>query len=491
MFKAEFLAQDLRQDEMIHQILDSVEKLESVFHQVVNSFDDKIKSFQSRIDDINKASHLVQLKIDKLKQTGSKVTKVFSNYKYPANSCFQEYQSLFKLNSNHGFSLNNSNKTIIKSNHVPFDEEVLKEKIQFFNVQKEKKEPKLEEADSNYSSLGPIPWQRISNIGSLILFNSSENPYLKSRQGSSLIEIKIKNRKTVQLSEDNDSITPITRSSMINKEPTAEDILRYNIEFQRAPQLIDQLPTALPHLSGIADDLLFNDDIFSNFSNSNSELPSFDHSSLSPPPPPPPPPLYSSSTSEMLQNSSKSSNLSDIQKNNSSTPKTASGPPPPPPPPPPPFPSPPLSGPPPPPPPPPLPLALSSMKSNQESETIKLESNKMPLISNDRAGLLASIREAKGRPTKRTVTVKERKIEEKRKEKDIVQNDFMFDLQKKLNDRRKGMSGRSDVVKTHPNLKEAENSFISQLAAVVPPPNHDQSSSEPSDDSSDSDSDWE
>jgi len=100
MFKAEFLAQDLRQDEMIHQILDSVEKLESVFHQVVNSFDDKIKSFQSRIDDINKASHLVQLKIDKLKQTGSKVTKVFSNYKYPANSCFQEYQSLFKLNSN-------------------------------------------------------------------------------------------------------------------------------------------------------------------------------------------------------------------------------------------------------------------------------------------------------------------------------------------------------------------------------------------------------
>lgn len=86
------------------------------------------------------------------------------------------------------------------------------------------------------------------------------------------------------------------------------------------------------------------------------------------------------------------------------------------------------------------------------------------MITNDREGLLASIREAGGRPTRKPGNIKERKIEEKKKDQAEIQGDIMSALQKKLNDRRKGISGRNlEPGSDRTSLMEAADLMRSRL----------------------------
>jgi WAS family protein 1 len=349
--------------------------------------------------------------VAQLKQSGNKSIKIFSNYKYPITEADQVvYKPLSKL------VIDTSRKETdidfkIKSRHVPFDEELLKEKLQFYNVQKQSKEDNLNgEALDPSNRMGRIPWERITSVGSFVIFNTSENPYASRAKGTSLAEQKAKRKINQVLDNEGEFGPPPSTFGNKNEPDKEEPLLRYNPDLSAAPAIIDHLPVALPHLPGIADDVLFNPEILMQLNDVSDENNITRRMSVAKditkdiiPPPPIPPPMPESSQSPV---------------------------------------------PPPPPPPPPLLPPVMTQSSVPEPPTAPpppIQVKKAaPVSSNDggRSSLLDAIRNAGGKPKKGAVTVKDLKIEKKKeKKKEKVSGDLMGDLMMSLKSRRIGISG--------------------------------------------------
>ncbi|XP_074604759.1 WASH complex subunit 1-like [Brevipalpus obovatus] len=461
MYEVEIIPQDIREEEAIHRILDTMKDLRTIMDTIFVNIDSKIDQFQDRLKGIDSRCEQAQQMINKLQGAGGKVTRIFSEFKFPAKDVFKSYSPLSQ-------AFTSPTEPVIrkmKSAHVPFDDELLRTKIQFPIA--------LSDKDSSYNSIvgseaKQVPWSRIKNIGSLVMFNSSENPYAASPIAASTVDNKAKNRKHLQNTDDDDAITNLAPTKLLTKDQLdQDDFIRYNPDSQLAPKIMDDLPSALPHLSGIADGLLFNETTESLASNQQDlpdlsrigsepstetpkvntfkdekSLPPLPGSAAIPPPPPPPPPA------SFFLSPETSLNKASVTGNSQSSSI-------PPPPPLPPILPPDLSGsekvhPPnsalasatsPPPLPPSIPSpSQPSLPSSTDAGTTQ---KKIPAITNDREGLLASIRDAGGRPARKPGNIKERKIEEKKKDQAEIQGDIMSALQKKLNDRRKGISGRN------------------------------------------------
>ncbi|RWS00831.1 hypothetical protein B4U79_06928, partial [Dinothrombium tinctorium] len=250
---------------VIVQIADVFDKLNALTKNTFERIDAKIDEFRTRLEDIDNRSDVVKAKVEKLKEFGTKATRIFSNYKYPITESHRlEYEPLSKYTPvEYGVNLSRR----IHSSHIPFDDELLKEKINLLalNVQKAKSNNEWRE-EQHKNPMGRVPWERITSIGSFIIFNTSENPFVSRGMGSSVYEQKMKNRRNMQNEPEKEGIQP-PPSSIVNKEQIEkqEKLLRYNPELQIAPQIMDELPTALPDLPGIADDLSFSNDLFPEF----------------------------------------------------------------------------------------------------------------------------------------------------------------------------------------------------------------------------------
>ena len=160
---------DLRKEETIKQIADSLEYLEKVATDVFSRISNRVEDNHSRLRAVNDRVNLAQAKIDTLKGS-HKATKVFSSAKYPAAEQIDEYGSVFS----HQDKLNEVKRTSYKlqSKHQQVDDRVLKEKLQFYNVHLNL--GKKEEENSG-EGLGRLP-RIIPSVSSLLLFNTSENP---------------------------------------------------------------------------------------------------------------------------------------------------------------------------------------------------------------------------------------------------------------------------------------------------------------------------
>ena len=162
---------DLRRDETIHQICNALDYLDKVADDVFKRISSRVADNHSRLRSINDRVHLAQAKIDQIKGS-SKATKVFSSAKYPAVKEEDSYQSVFNACAGNVSPLKISSK--IQSKHLPVDDKVLKEKLQFYNVQLGTKKGQANQ-ESQGEGLGRLP-ENIPSISSLLLFNTSENP---------------------------------------------------------------------------------------------------------------------------------------------------------------------------------------------------------------------------------------------------------------------------------------------------------------------------
>lgn len=492
MAKINLIQNDIRNEEMVDQVVCTVERLSLVMENMFNSVDGRLDALKGRMTSIQDRSIEAQRNIDKIRESKSKVTKVFARHRYPAKSVNQPYQALDNIpwtsirpdESN----MKSYSKEPINGAHIPFDDESLKDKIKFFITAREKRPAGSGSLDSK-NGVDSVPWERITNVGTLVMFNSSENPFLRSRQVSSLVDVKMKIRKGVQsMIDDTDGIVPLTPSSILNSEQieSQEKMLQYNPNSQAAPKILDSLPSALPHLPGIADDLLFtSEETFDHFNRSSSEIGSLPKLISSPIAKPEAAHDFQAQRQvaptniQSLSQSTPPPPMSSGQQTlpSANTPMVPSIPPPPPPPPPPPLvtlPSGPAGPPPPPPPPPPSapiappppPAPLVPPSSTDDSQpTVPTPAAPKAPIGDPREGLLASIRQAGGRPTKKPINLKQRKIEEKKEARAVVSDDFMSALQQKLNDRRKGISGKSSEVdgpKSGSSLSRAAAAIMSQ-----------------------------
>lgn len=99
LYNFPLIAQDLRQEEYVIQVADSLQYLTSIVDDIFQKINKRIDENTSRTQDIVQRVAICRMKVEKLTST-NKATKVLSGAKYPAMDCFKNYKTVFSSGSN-------------------------------------------------------------------------------------------------------------------------------------------------------------------------------------------------------------------------------------------------------------------------------------------------------------------------------------------------------------------------------------------------------
>ncbi|XP_049928611.1 WASH complex subunit 1 [Epinephelus moara] len=445
VYSVPLIQPDLRREEAVHQIVDALLYLETISTDIFKRVSDSVEKNRRQLQSVTDRIRLAQARVDKIKGS-KKATKVFSSAKYPAPDRLQDYSSIFTEAADP--SSQTRPRRRIQNKLRPFDEKALQEKLMYFPVCVSKKKRSEDETEEG---LGSLP-RNISSVSSLLLFNTTENLYKKYVFLDPLAGAVTKTHTTLETEKEEkpfDAPLSITKREQLERQ-TAESYF-YVPDLGQVPEI--DVPSYLPDLPGIADDLSYSADLGPGFAPSGPthnipDLPSFAEESnaqgfqhqsnaapLPPPPPPPPPPEPAL------------------------TPTIPAGAPPPPPPPPPP----PVDGP-------------TEVSRASSSGPVSGAPSEVVEPSDGRASLLESIRNAGGIGKAKLRNVKERKME-KKKQKEQEQavgaassgGDFMSDLFNKLAMRRKGISGKGPAGGESSEAPAGTGGAFARMSDAIPP----------------------
>uniref|UniRef100_A0A4W5MGI0 WAS protein family homolog 1 n=1 Tax=Hucho hucho TaxID=62062 RepID=A0A4W5MGI0_9TELE len=435
VYSVPLIQSDLRREEAVHQIADALLYLETISTDIFTRVSESVERNRCQLQSVTDRIRLAQARVNKIKGS-KKATKVFSSAKYPAPERLQDYSSIFSGATDPASQTRPRYR--IQAKLRPLDDKALQEKLCYYPVCVSSKK-RLE--DETEEGLGGLP-RNISSVSSLLLFNTTENLYKKYVFLDPLAGAVTKTHTTLETEKKDkpfDAPLSITKREQLERQ-TAESYF-YVPDLGQVPEI--DVPSYLPDLPGIADDLSYSQDLGPGIAPSGPthtfpELPSFSGEDMPvtgsqfqvavplPPPPPPPPPEPTH------------------------------------------IPTPPPGLPPPPPPPPPPPANSPADASRTQSTAPVVGAPSEVVESNSRASLLESIRNAGGIGKAKLRNVKERKMEKKKqKEQEQVVaaasgGDFMSDLFNKLAMRRKGISGKG------PGGGDSGSAFA-RMSDVIPP----------------------
>ena len=300
----------LRKEESYHQIVDGLEYLEAVASDIFNRLGCRVAESRDQLTNINNRVNVAQAKIDKLRNSSSKATRVFSPPKYPApeklSECTTVYQEVNPM-------LQRVRKTRVQidSRVEEVTTDVLKSKRHpyLFNPKKKKGIPNLRFSSDDPEQgegLGSLP-RHLPSVSSLLLFNTSENPYKKYVVLDPLEGAKTKTRDKLNEEGKELSEAPITITQGEELERGPQDSVMYVPIMPELPEL--EVPELLPSLPFVAADMFYSADIGKSIAPSLAnasvpELPSLADPTAAaastatepseggggPPPPPPPAP---------------------------------------------------------------------------------------------------------------------------------------------------------------------------------------------------------
>ncbi|XP_008576018.1 PREDICTED: WAS protein family homolog 1 [Galeopterus variegatus] len=434
---------DLRREEAIQQVADALQYLQKVSGDIFSRISQRVELSRSQLQAIGERVSLAQAKIEKIKGS-KKAIKVFSSAKYPAPERLQEYSSIFTGAQDPGLQRRPRHR--IQSKHRPLDERALQEKLKYFPVCVS---TRLEPEDEAEEGLGGLP-SNISSVSSLLLFNTTENLYKKYVFLDPLAGAVTKTH--VMLGAETEEKLFDAPLSISKREQLERQVLEnyfYVPDLGQVPEI--DVPSYLPDLPGIADDLMYSADLGPGIAPSAPgaipELPTF-HTEVAepfkpdledgvltapPPPPPPPPPPLAPAVMD-------------------------SGPP--------------L-------PPPSQTVASAGQGAGEDSSDgsmspaalVQGAPKEVVDPSSGRATLLESIRQAGGIGKAKLRSVKERKLEKKKqKEQEQVRatsqgGDLMSDLFNKLVMRRKGISGKGPGT----GASEGPGGAFARMSDSIPP----------------------
>ncbi|XP_017720109.1 PREDICTED: LOW QUALITY PROTEIN: WAS protein family homolog 1 [Rhinopithecus bieti] len=428
---------DLRREEAVQQMADALQYLQKVSGDIFSRISQRVEQSRSQVQAIGEKVSLAQAKIEKIKGS-KKAIKVFSSAKYPAPECLQEYGSIFTGAQDPGLQRRPRHR--IQSKHRPLDEQALQEKLKYFPVcVSAKPEPE----DDAEEGLGGLP-SNISSVSSLLLFNTTENLYKKYVFLDPLAGAVTKTHVMLGAeTEEKLFDAPLSISKREQLEQQVPENYFYVPDLGQVPEI--DVPSYLPDLPGIANDLMYSADLGPGIAPSAPgtipELPTF-HTEVAEPlktdledgvltAPPPPPPPHHSPAPEVL----------------------ASAPP-----------LPPSTT---------APVGQGTRQDNSSSASPSAPVQGAPKEvvdpSGGRATLLESIRQAGGIGKAKLRSVKERKLEKKKqKEQEQVRatsqgGDLMSDLFNKLVMRRKGISGKG------PGAGEGPGGAFARVSDSIPP----------------------
>ncbi|CAG2069030.1 unnamed protein product, partial [Timema podura] len=246
------IPQDLRREETIIQIADSLDYLNHVMNDMFSQIKQRVSENKTKLQELKHRTSVVAAKVDKL--TGSnKSTKVFSSAKYPATGVHSDYQVIF---NSHSIQKTNGTRKV-KSKHQPVEGMVLQDKLQFYHVKVGKKQLKKNVEITPEQGLGSLP-SNVVSTNSLLLFNTSENPY--KRYG--LLDPLRALGKTRHVLEEEESQHPEAAPISISQRELFGGQVGENYFY--SPGLgevpLINVPLDLPDLPGIADDLRYSMD---------------------------------------------------------------------------------------------------------------------------------------------------------------------------------------------------------------------------------------
>uniref|UniRef100_A0A8C8I168 WASH1 WAHD domain-containing protein n=1 Tax=Oncorhynchus tshawytscha TaxID=74940 RepID=A0A8C8I168_ONCTS len=443
VYSVPLIQSDLRREEAVHQIADALLYLETISTDIFTRVSKSVERNRCQLQSVTDRIRLAQARVDKIKGS-KKATKVFSSAKYPAPDRLQDYSSIFSGATDPASQTRP--RYHIQAKLRPLDDKDLQEKLCYYPVCVSSKKHSEDETEEG---LGGLP-RNISSVSSLLLFNTTENLYKKYVFLDPLAGAVTKTHTTLETEKEEkpfDAPLSITKREQLERQ-TAESYF-YVPDLGQVPEI--DVPSYLPDLPGIADDLSYSQDLGPGIAPSGPthtfpELPTFTGEDMSgsqfqvavPPPPPPPPPEPTH------------------------TPRPPPG------------------------------LPLLHLLPHLHLQTALLNPTALGaqvphthttytgapgevVESNSRASLLESIRNAGGIGKAKLRNIKERKMEKKKqKEQEQVVaaasgGDFMSDLFNKLAMRRKGISGKGPGGGDSGEGPACSGSAFTRMSDVIPP----------------------
>uniref|UniRef100_A0A2K6EK96 WASH1 WAHD domain-containing protein n=1 Tax=Propithecus coquereli TaxID=379532 RepID=A0A2K6EK96_PROCO len=237
---------DLRREEAIQQVADALQYLQKVSADI---FSRDLALRQSQSSDQVVAQILWGCWLLSVKGTC-----VFSSAKYPAPEHLQEHSSIFTGAQDPGLQRRPRHR--IQSKHRPLDGRALQEKLQYFPVCVSTT-PQPEDAAEE--GLGALP-SNISSVSSLLLFNTTENLYKKYVLLDPLAGAITKTHVMLGAeTEEKLFDAPLSISKREQLEQQVPENYFYVPDLGQVPEI--DVPSYLPDLPGIADDLTYNADL--------------------------------------------------------------------------------------------------------------------------------------------------------------------------------------------------------------------------------------
>lgn len=247
VYNVPIILPSLRREESINQIIDSLEYLEKITEDIFSKISSRVGENRERIASLNQRVDLAQAKIDRIKGI-KKATRVFSSAKYPAPPKLDPYKSLYSTENDLEEIKRQSYR--LNSKFTAVDEHIMKEKLQFYNVHLDIKKKNDETKEEG---LGSLP-KNLHSVSSLLLFNTTENPYKKYVMLDPLSGAVTKTRSNIE-EEQGIGAAPVTITQGEEIDRLAATNYFYVPNLGEVPEI--DVPVYLPDLPGIADDLAY------------------------------------------------------------------------------------------------------------------------------------------------------------------------------------------------------------------------------------------
>ena len=291
---------DMRKEESIRQVVDALEYLDAVANDIFNRISFRVAENRDQLTAINNRINVAQAKIDKIRNSSSKATRVFSPPKYPAPNKLEDYYTVFR-DVDPMLQKVRKNKAPVHSRFQEVTHDTLRLKTKHFNIKLASKKKTregviMDDPEQLGEGLGSLP-RHLPSVSSLLLFDTSENPYKKYVLLDPLSGAQIKIRDKLEEKENELAEAPssILHGEQLERGP--QDSTIYQPVMPDLPEL--EVPVSLPFLAHIADDIAYTADLGPSIAPSlaNTALPDLPNladptitDGGQPPPPPPPPP---------------------------------------------------------------------------------------------------------------------------------------------------------------------------------------------------------
>lgn len=264
MYHVPVILPDLRREESLTQVIDSLEYLQAVANDIFNRISNRVAENRDQLTAINNRINTCQAKVDKLRHR-SKATQVYATPKYPAPQRLNEYTTLF-CNVNPQLQKIKRSKVSSDIRLPDVTNETMVAKRTYFKPKlatkasvkyhKQQTASNDDGTEAEGEGLGSLP-KHVPSVSSLLLFNTSENPYKKYVILDPLEGVKTKTRDTIKEEEISEAPYTITEG---------EELLRGNVDSVMYVPIMPELPELdvplqLPHLPNVADDLFYEADL--------------------------------------------------------------------------------------------------------------------------------------------------------------------------------------------------------------------------------------